>query len=1041
MERIDYERLCMGCMSGGGEPGHPCPACGFEEGGYAPAPQVLPLRTILNGKYLLGRAIGQGGFGILYLGWDLNLDLKLAIKEYFPDGFVTRDGHTTTLVSAYAGNSEAFFRSGREKFIDEAKRLARFHALPGIVSVRDYFEENGTAYIVMEFIEGETLKDYLEGQGGRLSSAWVLEKLRPLLESLAVMHQHGIIHRDISPDNIMIDELGQFRLLDFGAAREYEREGSQTILLKPGYAPYEQYQTHGEQGPWTDVYALCATIYRCITGETPVEASMRLPKDPLQPPRALGADMPPAQQAVLMKGLAIDFHERWQDVASFWQALDAAKGGEEKDSLEKKKKTDQEDIGKNKDDRGGLQRFFSAQKNGLMGKFTWRQWSATLGICIVALAAVVWLAPKAGLSPKDDGKAALPAAVSSAGFLTDEKPGDNVPEASSSASATSSSVVPPVSEWDTLPSGEDATPMRQPENPDAEIVFQDAAMEFHIRNALNKPENPITAGELAGVRQLHIIDTECCINEEQPKSAYGGGTQKMPDGSPVPHLSSLSDLAYFINLREFSLRTQEIKNISTMPHMEGLQVLDLGNNKIDDISVLSSMRSLKKLNLRANSIEDFSPLSSLTELEDLDVSTQYGAHPKGSPADISFLESLDRLQNLKLTALSLEQCPSLSHMTGLHALEMSGNYLTDISPLSELSRLVELSIYDNDIEDISPLAGLTELTRLNVDGNKITDLSPLVSLLQLADLDLSGNGNLEQLAALSGLKKLEKLNINSTEVVDISPLAELTSLRELELNGRPMMDKKKGIRTDLSPLSGLIQLEKLRMWGVDPVSTKPLTSLKGLRVLDASFSLIDDLSSIGMLTSLEELDLSSTPAVNLAPLGQLRNLRVLSLEGTNRESYRRQGELDLSPLAGLPYLTELNLSGNGLQELQGLQNLPALNKLDVSENSLKSLDGLSSLAGLIELEANVNEITDISGIAGNTHMQTLILSANRISDLSPVAGMKELQELKAASNAIRSIEALAGLPMLHTLYLGNQEGEITDWSPVAHIANVDGRPK
>ena len=291
---------------------------------YTPATHHLPPDTILHGKYLLGRAIGEGGFGITYEGRDLALDLKVAVKEYYPSGFVTREATVTGTVQPFAGTQGDFFLKGRERFIEEARSLARFSSMPGIVSVRDFFPENGTAYIVMEFIEGQTFKSYLQNMGGRLPAVQVLDMMRPVMHSLAAVHAAGLIHRDISPDNIMISHDGYMKLLDFGAAKEFAESGNRSlsVMLKPGFSPEEQYRSRGVQGPWTDIYALCATMYRAVTGVMPEESSERLRQDTLQTPAQLGIPMPPAQEAALLKGMAVLQENRWQDVPSLMAAMD-----------------------------------------------------------------------------------------------------------------------------------------------------------------------------------------------------------------------------------------------------------------------------------------------------------------------------------------------------------------------------------------------------------------------------------------------------------------------------------------------------------------------------------------------------------------------------------------------------------------------------------------------------------------------------------------------------------------------------------------------
>ena len=318
-----YEKLCTGCMRLRGKQDGPCEHCGWDASGYSSVPHHLPPRSIVNGKYLVGRVLGEGGFGITYIGFNLNLELRVAIKEYFPSGMVTRQASgDTRSVTPFTGEAGEQYQKGLERFVGEAKVLAKFYSLPGIVSVKDYFRENGTAYIVMEYVDGITLKQTLKDRGGRLPIEETLSIVAPVMESLAQVHGAGLIHRDISPDNIMLTERGA-KLIDFGAAREFAsaEERSRSVIFKMGYAPWEQYQTRGEQGPWTDVYALCATIYKCITGETPPEALERMGEDPLQPPSRLGIFIKPQVEAALLKGLAVMKKDRHQDITQLSRAL------------------------------------------------------------------------------------------------------------------------------------------------------------------------------------------------------------------------------------------------------------------------------------------------------------------------------------------------------------------------------------------------------------------------------------------------------------------------------------------------------------------------------------------------------------------------------------------------------------------------------------------------------------------------------------------------------------------------------------------------
>ena len=312
--------LCMACMKHGLYPGGVCPHCGAIESQLRTAPHHLRPRSILSGRYVVGKAIGEGGFGITYVGWDTRLSVKAAIKEYYPNGFVTRNIEDGSTVHAFSGSEGEFFERERNRFIEEAKRLTRFGDLPGIVAVKDFFEENGTAYLVMEYVEGATLTTVLANMGGCLQEAHVLVMMEPLINSMIEVHKSGIIHRDIAPDNIMIRPDGNLKLIDFGAAREADSNGKSSVaLMKHGYTPEEQYDTdRSRQGAWTDVYALSATIYRAIEGSAPPDANTRLRNDTFG---GFTKHVSESTRFAVMKGLSVNPQNRWQNMGELLQAL------------------------------------------------------------------------------------------------------------------------------------------------------------------------------------------------------------------------------------------------------------------------------------------------------------------------------------------------------------------------------------------------------------------------------------------------------------------------------------------------------------------------------------------------------------------------------------------------------------------------------------------------------------------------------------------------------------------------------------------------
>lgn len=314
--------LCYHCMQDKGD-ALTCPHCRVT---HLPdsAPHHLVPGSIVGRRYIVGRVLGEGGFGITYIGLDDILKIPVAVKEYFPHGHSHRDSATSRVIPTSSTNSTAFFQKGKERFLVEARNMARFFREPGIVDVRDFFEENNTAYIVMEYLDGVDLRRYLRANGTLMPDD-AFRLLMPAMRSLEKIHKAGLIHRDISPDNIMFLTDGSLKLMDFGAARDYEDENrSLSVMLKPGYAPEEQYRKKGEQGPWTDVYAICATLYRCITGKTPPEAPDRTYEDELKKPSELGVAISPALENVLLYGLAVRKADRCPSMTELIRLIDEA---------------------------------------------------------------------------------------------------------------------------------------------------------------------------------------------------------------------------------------------------------------------------------------------------------------------------------------------------------------------------------------------------------------------------------------------------------------------------------------------------------------------------------------------------------------------------------------------------------------------------------------------------------------------------------------------------------------------------------------------
>lgn len=328
-------KICFGCFEQYDDSFDICPHCGYAEGTEPELATYMRPGAILNERYVIGRALGHGGFSVTYLAWDALLLHKVAIKEYLPSEYATRRPGESRL-TIFSGKEGEYFQFGKEKFLDEAKRLSAFQNEDGIVHVYDCFSANETAYLVMEYLDGITLSEYLKKEAavspqGRIAPEEAISMLTPVMLSLQRVHDSGMIHRDIAPDNIMLLKDGGVRLIDFGAARHavHDCGKSMTVIIKDGYSPEEQYNSHSVQGPAADVYALSATLYQMITGITPpgaIERGEYLQKhkrDMLPPPSKFNKAVTKTQDTAILNGMALHTQDRTQSVAELYEELTA----------------------------------------------------------------------------------------------------------------------------------------------------------------------------------------------------------------------------------------------------------------------------------------------------------------------------------------------------------------------------------------------------------------------------------------------------------------------------------------------------------------------------------------------------------------------------------------------------------------------------------------------------------------------------------------------------------------------------------------------
>ena len=815
------QNLCYNCFQERGSLEGPCPHCGFDlaenEKKY---PVALRAGTVLNDRYIVGRVLGQGGFGITYLAWDTQLDAKVAIKEFMPNEIATRIG--TTVSVAVESRSEDF-TYGSERFQEEARTLAKFIGNPNIAAVTSYFDENDTSYFVMDYIEGISFKTYIANHGGKVSVEDTLNVMIPVLRALTAVHAEGFIHRDVTPDNIYITKDGMVKLLDFGSARYSigDKSKSLDVILKVGYAPKEQYIRRSRQGPYTDVYSCAACFYAALTGFLPPEALERLDHDELVPVSQCGVDIPEYLDKAILKGLAVQPEDRFQSAEEFLNAIESQQVVE-------------------------LPQAGSAQTGAPAKK--------KLSPVLIGGVAAAVIAVAVGVGVLGGGES--PVAEALAPTIT--VAGQQVSAADNFLELVDGTLT-----------DADIAAMKQMGN----------LQRIYLEGVSIETDGLAWVAEFP---KLTEFSCEGYLTDELDLTPFAGLTeltrlsfyQNNNTGAPVSDLSPLAGLTKMKRLDlciDFDVK--DLTPLSGMTQLEELQLYGTSNNNnnsgLTDLSALSGMTRLTSLRIDLGAVEDFSPLSGMTQLQEL---RMYGNFITD---DLSFLRGLTELRTLnmvssngsegapvqedltdlsgltKLTDLQLDvpvaDLHGLESLVNLRALQMYGSNstYTDVDALAGLTELTSLYLPYRVYNDSNPLppinlgglANLTKLQSLEISDG-VESLEPLRNLTELRDLRIRANNSEDgelSLAPLAGLTKLNSLDISGDLVGgDLSALSGLTELRSLSIShydrNYDRYENRQEIR-DLSPLSGLTNLSSLNIYGAaEGIDTSPVAHVPDLSI-------------------------------------------------------------------------------------------------------------------------------------------------------------------------------------------------------------------
>ncbi|MEN6417460.1 MAG: protein kinase [Clostridiaceae bacterium] len=880
------EETCMRCFAQLAKPKGVCPQCGCDNAAASNEAHQLECGSILAGTYLIGKVLGQGGFGITYIGWDLNLDIKVAIKEYYPEGCVTRDAHTHISVLTYAGPKEAYFQKGKERFVNEAKALAKFPGDSGVVGVRTFFYENGTAYIVMDFVEGETLKAYAQRRGGKLPAAEVLSLFQPIFRSLARVHDSGLLHRDISPDNLMLKTDGMLALLDFGAARQISAEGehSNTINVKHGFAPEEQYRTRGEQGPWTDVYALCATIYRLTTGRTPPEALDRMADGTLlTPPNQLGADFTPAQEAAILHGLAVRASDRTRDVRQLEKEL---YGGERTVFATSPLSVSYEPA--------------APQSSFITQPLTRSEEPAASSaprssFVTQPQSSYVTQPQPASVAPvKDSG--AFAGNTPDAAPLDDAERQEEKRKKGKKARTIATSIAFAVLLimtlfaftgiggflligllildaiglfWLLLHKGvlKNVDHSGKIEKAASLITLSGGALSLAlilagVIAALSAPSGPASAQAAteppaSAEQPAATLDPTIVIDWQDPtieagiRSAIGksegeaittgdvayiyslkiaGDTLYINDDSVWPYVNTY-DNTYSVDNGQTSLPiSDQTISLADLVNFGGLTVLNVYAVNVSGLESLNDCISLNTVWLDACGNVDLNEFSSCDQLYELSIS------------DCDEVVLTGAGEKLFIGSLSLSNCGTV-----------------DAGELAQFTNLSSLSIWAAPLSSAEQIGSMTNLTSLAMGYNGVSNLDFLRNLANLSSLSLSGE-EITELPSLDALTELTLLHLTfcTLDDSDLQQIASHTALTELMLDGCPFSD-----------LSFVENLANLVVISFDSSEVRDITPLKNLTKLETLWLMyidVNDISALKNCKSLKRVYIVSTRVSNYSPL-------------------------------------------------------------------------------------------------------------------------------------------------------------------------------
>ena len=914
----------------------------------------------LAGRYRLVEQLGSGGFGEIWKATDELLGMEVALKVFWE-----RDA------------------ARKERYLREARALARYAGDLGVVGIRDLVETEDCVMLVMEHLAGQDLQAYLTEQG-RLTLAETMRIIAPIARVVSRMHADGLLHRDISPDNIRVLPDGSARLFDFGSVGG--SVATSTITVKPGYAPPEQYATPDQQGPWTDVYALAATMYQCIVGRAPVDSLQRTFHDELELPSQAGASVPPEVDNAFMKALEPDYRKRTGAVADFMAALEAGMAHEEAlavdsgepitshDRIVSDKRVEAHDGQATPHDKG---EFPDAEAP-----------SKTTAPRI----------PDKAAEPRGEARAKKPDAKAKGG-----KPGFGGGKARLAIAVV---VV---------------------------LVFLIGGL-FAIRSCTTEGSAPSTAyrtgssttsyvkGEtisattldaLAADEKTQIVDLRRCALDDEAVRRL----------SEIDHIVGvqLTECTGFTTLEP--LQTSDYVTRISLNKLDEFDCAVMLPAKAPNATFLQ-MRYLRVENA-GGLLEKFPALTqlSLIELQGLD--------------DVSALSKMPDLEEVELVGfdLSNDRSEALASHPKLRSVEAPASGMDSMSWASTCPELGTLCLDGNEIGDISALASCEKLDHVSLNGNVISDLAPLKeSSKTLFSLQIAGN-KIKSLDALARASRLDTLQASENAISSIAALDGCTNLAYVDLSGNDI--------ADASPLMACEGMKRLSLARNRITNLDFCERMIKLTHIDVSFNRIADMDKIASCSSAEQVCLQDNQIADISALGNgFVSLELLNIANNKVKS--------LEPLENCGSLCRLGAYSNEISSLKGLENKPNLWVLLADNNRISDISALGSSNQHLEyVDLGHNEVSDISALAGlfssgvtpgkygiSGGGVAVLLDNNKVSGVDSLPVRDDYRILALHGNPIGDVGHLAQKDVKwSSLYLPYVEG--ADYSAFNAYLNVD----